>query len=82
MANNLVAYFKLDQPALCLNRELLMRGLNNKSVRAYYEYMVDVAVIYGAEQPRAERELLDSLQFEIALANVNCNYLFFHLILC
>lgn len=38
--------------------------------------MVDIAVIYGAERSRAEQELLDSLNFEIALANVG---LFLHL---
>lgn len=40
-------------------------------MKAYYQYMVDIAVIYGAERQRAERELLESLEFEIALANVN-----------
>lgn len=30
-----------------------------------------MAVIYGADRARAERELLESLEFEIALANVN-----------
>lgn len=33
--------------------------------------MVDMAVIYGADRSRAERELMDSLNFEIALANVS-----------
>lgn len=45
--------------------------MDDKIVKAYYQYMVDIAVIYGAERQRAERELLESLEFEIALANVN-----------
>lgn len=45
--------------------------MEDKIVKAYYEYMVDIAVIYGAERDRAERELLESLEFEIALANVS-----------
>lgn len=53
-----------------MSREYLTKGLSDRIVKAYYEYMVDVAVIYGAERSRAERELLDSLNFEIALANV------------
>lgn len=32
--------------------------------------MVDIAVIYGAERSRAERELMESLEFEMKLANV------------
>lgn len=53
-----------------LSREYLTKGLKDKIVKAYYDYMVDIAVIYGAERQRAERELLDSLNFEMALANV------------
>jgi hypothetical protein len=32
--------------------------------------MVDIAVLYGAERSRAEKELKESLAFEAALANV------------
>lgn len=62
---------QIDQSALGLSREYLTKGLTDKIVKAYYEYMVDMAVIYGADKARAERELLDSLNFEIALANVS-----------
>lgn len=48
-----------------------MKGLEDKIVKAYYEYMVDMAVIYGADRARAERELMESLEFEIALANIS-----------
>lgn len=48
----------------------MIKGLEDKIVKAYYEYMVDMAVIYGADRPRAERELMESLEFEMALANV------------
>lgn len=33
--------------------------------------MVDIAIIYGASRLSAERELRESLDFEIALANVS-----------
>lgn len=49
----------------------MIKGLDEKIVKSYYEYMVDMSVIFGADRSRAERELLDSLNFEIALANVN-----------
>lgn len=32
--------------------------------------MVDIAVIFGAERERATKELKDSLEFEMKLANV------------
>lgn len=36
--------------------------------------MVDMAVLFGAEKSRAETEMLDSINFEIALANVSFQY--------
>ncbi|XP_037040793.1 neprilysin-2 isoform X2 [Bradysia coprophila] len=61
----------IDQAAIGLSREYLIKGLEDKIVKAYYEYQVDMAVIYGAERSRAERELMESLEFEIALANIS-----------
>lgn len=40
-------------------------------MQAYYEYMVDIATLLGAERHRAEVELKESLQFEMKLANVS-----------
>lgn len=65
---------QVDQSALGLSREYLVKGLKDKIVKAYYEYMVDIAVIYGAKKENAERELLESLEFEIALANVSSKH--------
>lgn len=36
----------------------------------YYDYMVDVAVIFGANVTTAPYEILDVLNFERTLANV------------
>lgn len=33
--------------------------------------MVDIAVLFGADRDRATRELKESLEFEIKLANVS-----------
>lgn len=49
----------------------MSKGFEDKIVKAYYEYMVDIAVIYGADRSRAERELMESLEFEMKLANVS-----------
>lgn len=54
-----------------LSREYLTKGHDDKIVQAYYRYMVDIAVIYGADHDTAEKELMDALNFEMALANVN-----------
>lgn len=61
---------QLDQASLGLSREYLNRGPTDKLVHAYYDYMVDIATLLGADRSRAEVELKESLQFEIALANV------------
>lgn len=53
-----------------LDREYLVGGLENPRVSAYLSYQVDMAVLFGAERNRAEREMRDVLDFEIALANV------------
>lgn len=62
---------QIDQAALGLSREYLSKGFEDKIVKSYYEYMVDMAVIYGANRKRAERELMESLEFEMKLANVS-----------
>ncbi|KAG4071253.1 hypothetical protein HA402_003957 [Bradysia odoriphaga] len=61
----------VDQPSFGLNLEFLIKGVEDKIVKAYYDYMVDTAVIYGADRKVAEAELLEALEFEIALANIS-----------
>ncbi|XP_062123109.1 neprilysin-2-like [Drosophila sulfurigaster albostrigata] len=54
-----------------LSREYLVRGFNETLVSAYYDYMVDIAVLFGAKKDEAKKQLLQSLEFEIALANIS-----------
>ncbi|KAF5280980.1 hypothetical protein FQR65_LT14904 [Abscondita terminalis] len=61
----------LDQGALGLRREFLVKGLEDKLVRSYYDYMIDIAVLFGAEKKQAIKELKQSLEFEIKLANIS-----------
>ncbi|KAJ8983665.1 hypothetical protein NQ317_003452 [Molorchus minor] len=61
----------LDQASLGLRREFLTKGFEDKIVSAYYSYMVDMAVLFGADRDRAARELRDSLEFEMQLANIS-----------
>lgn len=62
---------QLDQASLGLSREYLSKGFDDEIVQAYYAYMVDIAIILGADPDRARKELRESLEFEIKLANVN-----------
>lgn len=64
------SFFQIDQPRLGLDREKLIRGLDDELVQAYHSYQVDTAVIYGANRSQAELEMRDALDFEISLAQV------------
>lgn len=52
---------------------MLLEGLDDPIVSAYHKYQVDMAVLFGADQKRAEEEMQEVLNFEIALANVSLN---------
>lgn len=67
-------FFKIGPASYNSYKEYLINGFDNKIVKAYYEYIVDVAVIFGADRKRAERELKDSLDFELAMKNVSYTY--------
>lgn len=60
--------------------EFLAKGIQDTNVKAYYDFMVDVAVIFGANRSAAEHELLDSLNFEIELAKVFYFHFYFVLV--
>ncbi|XP_015110120.1 neprilysin-2 [Diachasma alloeum] len=61
----------LDQASLSIPREYLAKGLNDKVVQIYYRHMVDIAVILGAKREFAEKQLVQSLKFEMKLANIS-----------
>lgn len=66
-----------------MSREFLLRGSDDSVVQAYYDYMVDMAVIFGADKERAKQEFREVIEFETSLANVSeiipdvisCSYL-------
>ncbi len=58
----------LDQAQTGLSREYLVKGFEDEDVQYYYRYMVDTAVLFGADKAVAESELKESLLFEIELA--------------
>lgn len=70
----------MDQAPLGLPREYLTKSMNDKIVKAYYDYMVDIAEILGADRADALIQLNDSLIFEMKLANVSYALIFFLLL--
>ncbi|XP_057330724.1 neprilysin-2-like [Microplitis mediator] len=69
--NNTNRVLILKLPYLGLNPPFLSKGLENQLVKDYKKYSVDVAVLLGADRGSAEREMNESLLFEIKLANLS-----------
>lgn len=57
----------------------LLRGVDFPVVKAYHEFQVDMAVLYGADRKLAEKDMRDALEFEIALANVSMQCIVDHI---
>ncbi|KAI5630575.1 VLP3p-4, transcript variant X7 [Venturia canescens] len=62
---------EIDEGTTRLPRTYLLEGLKNEIVVSYYKYMVDVAVLLGANRRRARIELIESLLFEMQLADIS-----------
>lgn len=54
-----------------LRKKLLLKGIYDPIVSAYYKYMVDVAVLFGANRQRALEDLEKALYFELNLARIS-----------
>jgi len=61
----------IDQASLGMSREYLINGFEDDDVTSYYNYMVSVAELLGADRKVAEQELKESLLFEIELAHAS-----------
>lgn len=60
----------LDQPTLGLSEKYYSKGVDDKIVNAYYNYMVDIAVIFGANEKQAQVELKKVLLLEMSIAKI------------
>jgi len=58
---------KFDQFSPGLSREYLIKGFDDDDVQAYYNYMINMAVLLGADRERARVELKESLMLELKL---------------
>ena len=71
--NNSYRVIHFDQPSLGMKREYLIKGFDDKYVQSYYKYMVDSAVLLGADKNKAKEQLKESLFLEIRLANLSAS---------
>lgn len=62
---------KLLKPELSLTRNIYIEEQANTTFQAYQSHQIDMALLFGAERDLAEKEMLEVLEFEIALANVS-----------
>ena len=69
--NNTHRVLHFDQASLGLSKEYLDKGLEEPEVKAYFQYMVDVAVLLGAEEQIAVEELQKVINFEMRLASIS-----------
>ena len=60
----------IDQADFEIPHENLIKGMNDTIVQTYLSFIVDIAMLYGADKNRATKEMQESLDFMIALANV------------
>jgi len=60
-----------DQPGLSLSREFMIQGLKNENVRHYFNLMKRTAIAFGANPETVEKELEETLNFEIKLSNAS-----------
>ncbi|XP_060860161.1 neprilysin-2-like [Metopolophium dirhodum] len=68
--NNTNPILYLDKASLGLKLEYLVKGKDHELTNKYYRYIVDIAVLFGADRQRATKELSESLDFEIELAKI------------
>lgn len=70
--NNRRYIIELDQSSLGLpDRSYYFKGFNDTTVAAYYDSMVDSAVMLGANRQEARKQMAEALEFETALAKIS-----------
>lgn len=62
--------FQIDQAELELSRENWLNGFEDEIIKAYYNYLVELAVLFGADKRFAQYEVQTLMFFKQQLANV------------
>ncbi|XP_031357059.1 neprilysin-2-like isoform X2 [Photinus pyralis] len=60
----------IDEGMLMMKKDFLMQGFDSPVVRAFYNYIVKVAVAYGADPDLAETDMKDVINFQIEFARI------------
>ncbi|KAF2900246.1 hypothetical protein ILUMI_05943 [Ignelater luminosus] len=60
----------LDQPQLDVAKVNMMEGFKDELVKTYYEYMVDLAVLFGADKEFATSDVRNMTNFKSELAKI------------
>lgn len=68
--NQFLPSIQIDRPDFGLSEKFLLEGFDNARVKYYYTYLVDLAIIFGADRSIAERDVSDVIYFETNLAKV------------
>lgn len=61
------------------SRDYYLRGIGDEDVQIYEKFAVDVAMMFGASEPQARRDMREMVELEIELANVTMQKDFFPL---
>lgn len=59
------------RPFFEFTNEIFSQRLSHKNIQAYHEYMVNIAVLLGANRTKAERDLIKVVIFEGTLSRVS-----------
>lgn len=61
----------VDQPSLGMpDRKYFLNGRNDKTLKAYEKYAVELAIAFGADPTVAQQQMTEMVDFEIAMANL------------
>ena len=66
--NSVRRIMEVDQFYPGLSREYMIKGFEDKEVQNHYNYMIDIAVLLGADRERAKEEMKEALMLEIKLS--------------
>lgn len=53
-----------------ISKDALLDGMEHSAIEDYYTFMIDAAILFGANKTMAEQQLYNTLQFEMELAKV------------
>lgn len=62
--------FQLNSPELPLSTKHYIELQENLTFQAYHRHQINMAKLFGADRDQAGNDMMDVLEFEVALANV------------